>query len=309
MSKRKKIILIVLVVCSLFLLTSCSSNNLTLPIGTFKEESGILKILVWPIAWFMHLVSTIFPEGTGTFGWAIIITTIVVRTLAWPIYAKTNDMSLKMAVAQPEMQKIQEKYGQRKDPQGQQLMQQEMMKVYKKYKISMLGCLMPFIQMPIFLAMFNVVRRIVIPTKLNEDGTVYRQAIFLISDTDFLGMSKFLSQGVYGESAAALWSINFFMGIVLSLLVGATMFLLNKISQKQPSYVKQKPNQQNQMSSTMKIFNYMMIGMMTVTALSNNSLAFYWLIGNLYSIVQTLISRKLNEKKFEKMKSDVDKLL
>ena len=93
----------------------------------------------------------------------VILATILVRTLAWPIYARSNDMSAKMNQANPELQRIQAKYALKKDPQSQQKMQMETMQVYKKYGLGLSGCLMPFLQMPIFIAMYQVVRRISIP--------------------------------------------------------------------------------------------------------------------------------------------------
>ncbi len=66
----------------------------------------------------------------------------------------------KMNLAQPDMQRVQAKYATKKDPQSQQQMQMEMMQVYKKHGINAFGCLMPFLQMPIFIAMYAVVRRI-----------------------------------------------------------------------------------------------------------------------------------------------------
>jgi YidC/Oxa1 family membrane protein insertase len=47
-----------------------------------------------------------------------------------------------------------------------------------------------------------------------------------------------------------------------------------------------------------------MVGMMVLTTMASvNALGFYWVIGNLYSLGQTLINRKLNEKKYEKAKN------
>jgi len=313
--KTRNILLILVMVVSLFALTSCKNltNSYTLPINLWSEEKGLIsKFLVWPIAWVMHQIASWFPEASsGQFAVGILLTTILVRTVAWPIYAKTNDMSLKMSIAQPEIDRLQQKYANRKDPQSQQRMQQEMMAIYKKHKISFLGCFMPILQMPLFLAMYAVVRRISLGAQYSETGELIRGAALQITGTDFLGLKKFLEQGVIGSQASTAWSANFFVGIVLALLVGGTMFALNFISQKQPKYVKKKPTQgqQNQMASTMKIFNYMMIAMMVFASLSSNSLALYWLVGNVYSIGQTLLMRKLNEIRYEKAVSDVDKLL
>jgi len=314
MSKRTRNVLIVLImVFALFALTGCKNltNSYTLPINTWQEEKGLIsKFLVWPIAWIMHFICSWLPESSGgKLAFGIFLTTILVRTLAWPIYAKTNDMSLKMTIAQPEIERLQQKYANRKDPQSQQRMQQEMMAIYKRYKISFLGCLMPILQMPLFLAMYAVVRRISLGP-VYEGETLVNGAALQVTGTNFLGLKNFFEQGVYGGQASTLWSGNFIVGVILSLLVGATMLALNLISQRQPKYVKKKPGQQkNQMASTMKIFNYMMIVMMVFAALSSNSLAFYWLVGNIYSIGQTLLTRKLNEVRYYKAMSDVEKFV
>ena len=303
----KERVMFIIAICVIVLgLVGCSGNgSRDIPLDTWKNEPKFFgKILVWPIGWVMNFIGSLFPSGQ--FAWGILFTTILVRTVAWPIYAKTNDMSLKMAVAQPEMNRIQQKYANRKDPQSQQRMQQEMMAIYKKYNISLLGCFTPFLQMPIFIAVYNAVLRIPLLTK---EGV---PAKLTLTDSSFFFGSD-LKYGVMGVGTlkAELWSSNFFIGIVLAILVGVTMWLLNYFSQKKPKYQKNIPNQnqQNQMASQMKIMNYMMIGMMVFASLSSNALAFYWVIGNIYSIAQSFINRYLNEKKYYKMKSETDILI
>jgi len=241
-------------------------------------------ILVIPVAFIMQFFAGLFGNS---FAVGIIITTFIIRTIAWPIYAKSNDMTMKMALAQPDLQRIQQKYATRKDPQSQQMMQMETMQIYKKYKINVFGCLMPFLQMPIFIAMFRVVRRITL------EGGMYTEQV---SNTNFLGIDLALgSQGIFSVSA------------LLAVIVGGTMFLLQKISQKKPSYAKNtgaqnKNSQQAQTQQTMKMVSYFMVLMMASFAYSSNAMALYWIIGNAYSIGQTLINRRLNEKKHEQLK-------
>ena len=305
----KERVMLIIGLCVLILgLTSCTTDQseYTKPLNDYSQESGILNwILVWPLGWIMHLIGSIFPAGSGQFAWGLLFTTIIVRTIAWPIYAKTNDMSLKMAVAQPEITRLQEKYANRKDPQSQQRMQQEMMAIYKKHKISFAGCFTPFIQMPIFMAMYNVVRRIAV-----TGGK------FSLEDSSLFGIVDCLKYGVTGDNAAAAGSAPFIVGIILAILVGGTMWLLNYFSQKKPKYQKNththnQTQQGNQMAGTMKFMNYFMIVMMVMASLSNNGLALYWVFGNIYSIIQGFINRYLNEKKYYKMKQEntVDNLI
>jgi YidC/Oxa1 family membrane protein insertase len=246
-----------------------------------SEDAGFFDwILVIPVAFLTQLFGGIFGNS---FAVGILITTLIVRTLAWPIYAKSNDLSLKMNLAQPEMQRVQNKYATRKDPQSQQQMQMEMMGVYKKYGINVLGCLLPFLQMPIFIAMYSVVRRITIP------GGMYSEQV---SNTMFFGIN--LANTNDGITA-----------IILAGIVGATMFTLQRLAMKKPSYAKNvvSPNPQAQQSQqTMKYVSYFMVIMMMFISYQSNALAIYWIFGNVYSLTQTIINRKLSEKKHAKLK-------
>lgn len=307
---RERVLWIITICFFVLCLTSCSSgDSYQKPLDLYKNENFFGWILVWPIGWVMSTIGKLFPEGIGfgQFGWGLLFTTIIVRTIAWPIYAKSNDMSLKMSVMQPEMQRLQTKYANRKDPMSQQRMQQEMLALYKKHGVNPLGIFTPFLQMPIFMAMYTVVRRIVV---LKEDGT---PGLLTLTDDTFFGLENCLSEGVYGSTnPATLWSANFWVGIILAVLVGATMWLLNFIAQRKPAYAKKNPNpqqQENTMAKQMKFMNWFMIAMMVMAALGNNGLALYWVFGNLYSLVQNLINRKINEKKYYKMRNEIDVLI
>lgn len=250
--------------------------------ATFSEW----VFLQLPIAFLMSFVGKI---SGGSFAIAILVTTLIVRSLAWPIYAKSNDLSMKMSIAQPDIDRINRKYAGREDVESKQKMQLELMQVYKKHKINMFGCLLPFLQMPIFIAMFNVVRRITVP-----GGQFYKN----VENTNFLFFTNF--------NTPQLW-----VKIIFTLLVGVTMFILQKVSSVKPSYAKnipqsQKSEQAEQTEKTMKMVSYFMIIMMISTAYATPGLAlsYYWIIGNIYAIGQTLINRKMNEKKYEKMQEE-----
>ncbi len=91
---------------------------------------------------------------THNYGWAIIIMTVMIQAVMFPLTYKQLKSSAVMQKIQPEMKRIQEKY--KNDP---MTAQREMMSLYKKYGANPLsGCLPLFIQLPIFLALFNALR-------------------------------------------------------------------------------------------------------------------------------------------------------
>lgn len=279
-NRTRKILVVLVVVCLLFFLTSCGNLEAPLASGKFKWHD---YILVYPIGWLMGTISGFLGNN---YGLGIIITTIIIRLISWPIYAKTSDMSLKMNLMQPEMQRIQVKYANRQDRESQQRMQMEMTQLYQRYNMNPLGCLLPILQMPIFLAVYQVVRRIHLP------GGVWSEKV---SNMNLLGINLAAS-GTGGD-----WR-----GWILAILVAGLNVLMVWLSMKKPSYQKETHKhgiQENQPGqNSMKIMQYIMIAMMFGFALSSNSIALYWIIGNAISILQTFINRKRNEKKYYKYK-------
>ena len=105
----RKYALLYVAVATLGLLVGCAKKN-----GTQEPYAPIIgftkpgDIFVYPIAGIMWLMGKSL--AFGSYGVAIILTTLIVRTIAWPIYAKSNDMTLKMQLMHPELEKVQAKY-------------------------------------------------------------------------------------------------------------------------------------------------------------------------------------------------------
>lgn len=88
------------------------------------------------------------------YGWTIIVMTILVRMVLFPLNRKSMNSMRKMSEIQPLMKELQEKY--KDDPKK---LQQEQMLLFQKYKVNpMSGCLPMLIQLPIFIALFTVLR-------------------------------------------------------------------------------------------------------------------------------------------------------
>ena len=251
----------------------------TTPIG---EKGNWWDWVITQLGKFTFHASSLFGLLGNYYYWlGLLIMTLVIRTVGWPIYAKTNDMSLKMQLAQPEINRIQEKYRNRKDQASQQRMQMETMELYKKYKINVFGCLMPLLQMPIFIAMYQVVQRFPLTDiSVFSDLNVTMNTTFLWTD---LGNTE--------------WLLN----LPLAILVSGLMFLSQWLTQHRTK-TKQTPNQYagakaQQSQKTMKYMMYFMVIMMGYISLRSAGIAFYWVIGTSYQLLQSYISYKNMEKR------------
>lgn len=258
------------------------------------------NLIVFPIGWLMQAISHIC-GGYYIFG--LLIVTILVRTLGWPIYAKTNDMSLKMSLMQPEIQKLEEKYANRPDPDSQRMKQMEQMQLYKKYKVGMGGCLMPLLQFPIFMGIYRAVSRM-----QYTDGTIPGTQDWVNSlNANLFGVDLFEPKGEFGTPQ--------FWGIVIILIIVVGTQILSQVQanarQKKaneerqaniPAYRRQAVAQNDQ-AKTMKYMMYFMIFMMGMFVWQSAAgLGVYWCIGNIYSMVQTYINNKFSGKRMEKLK-------
>jgi YidC/Oxa1 family membrane protein insertase len=97
-------------------------------------------------------VTMAIPNKNFSYGFAIILMTLIIRLILLPLNIKQTKSSIAMSELQPETKKIQEKY--KNDPQRAQ---QEMMKLYKEKGANPLsGCLPMLIQWPIFIALYYV---------------------------------------------------------------------------------------------------------------------------------------------------------
>ncbi|OHE83292.1 MAG: hypothetical protein A3G75_12565 [Verrucomicrobia bacterium RIFCSPLOWO2_12_FULL_64_8] len=142
----------------------------------------------------------------SNYGLVIIIFSILVKVIVFPLTHKSLEATAKMQKLQPQMAALKEKYGG-----DQQKLNQEMMKLYKDQQVNPIGgCLPMLLQMPILISLFNVFR-----------GAIeLRQAGFILWMDD-------LSQ------PDRLW-VGGFEVHVLPLLMAASMFIQQKMTMKDP---------------------------------------------------------------------------
>lgn len=205
----------------------------------------------WFIAKPLFALLTFIQSIVTNWGLAIIGVTIVVKTILYPLTKAQYTSMARMRMLQPKIQEMRERFGD-----DRQRMSQEMMKLYKEEKVNpMGGCLPILIQMPIFIALY----------------WTFMEAVELRHAPFFGWIQDLSAQDPY---------------YILPLLMGASMFLLQKMS---PSPVTD-PVQQ-------KVMTFMPV-MFTVFFLwFPSGLVLYWLTSNIITIVQQwLIYRNLEKK-------------
>ena len=111
-------------------------------------DYGWIEVLAKPMAWILDK----FHQLLGNWGLAIILLTIIVRTLLWPIAQKSQISMMRMSKIGPLMQKLQEQY--KDDP---QTLQQKQLELYREHNINPFGCLPLLLQMPIFFALYRCI--------------------------------------------------------------------------------------------------------------------------------------------------------
>ncbi|MCK5387774.1 MAG: membrane protein insertase YidC [Candidatus Izimaplasma sp.] len=282
-STRIQLLVAILVLVALLSGCSNSADMYSSPIG-IEGGVGWVQWIVLQIADFTYWVSM---QLGGYYFVGLIIVTLIVRTAGWPIYSKSNAMTMKMQQAQPELDKIKEKYQGKTDDTAQKKMQAETLEVYKKYNINPMGCLLPFLQMPIFIAMYQVVRRIPL-----SDGMVDNIIVDGVRDFSDLNFSFLWISDLGGAD-------QFY---ILPALVGILMFLYQRYSMKKPEYLqnqKYKSSQGSQSEKTMKMMSYFMVVMLVWIAKDVSGIALYWIVGNAYQFLQTYLNRRSNFKKIE----------
>lgn len=162
--------------------------------GNQYEEAihyGFFHFLSQPLM----TVLKFFYKYIGNYGFSIILLTVCIKILFWPLTQKSYSSMKGMQKLQPEMKKLREKFGDDK-----QRLNQEMMKFYKEHKVNPLGgCLPMVIQIPVFIALYRVLL----------EAIELRHAPFMLWLTDLSAKDPYY---------------------ITPLVMGATMFLQQKMT-------------------------------------------------------------------------------
>lgn len=224
-----------------------------------KYEGLWTSIFVKPLAFFLLVLGKLVKN----YGLSVIIISLIIRLIAFPITKKTALQSELIKKAQPELNRIQKKYANKQDQESMIKQNQEMMAIYQKYKINpMSGCLFSFLQLPIFIAFLEAIQR-----------------------TPVIFEDKFIGLQLGTTPAIGITTGTFYAYILMMIIIAFTTFFSFKMN-----------STGNIEDPTMKMMPTMMSVMIVITAMFMPSgLGIYWVTSNLFTIVQNILVKRSKE--------------
>ena len=211
---------------------------------------GWFDIIAKPALYMLNFFYGFF----GNYGVAIILVTVLFKLVFWPISHKGMKSMKTMQKIQPKMAKLREKY---KD--DKERLNQEMITLYRTYKINPLGgCLPMVLQIPVFFALYKVLLQTI----------ELRHAPFMFWITDLSAPDRLF----IGFDLPYLGGIP-----VLTLLMGGSMFLQQKMTPTAAD-----PTQAKVMMFLPVVFTFMFLNFAS-------GLVLYWFVNNLLSITQQYV--------------------
>ncbi len=214
---------------------------------------GFFDIVAKPLLYSLRF----FYKYVHNYGVAIILLTVLIRLIFWPLNHLSYKSMQKMKELQPLITKLKEKYGDDKAK-----LNEELMRLYKTYKINpFMGCLPMIIQIPVFFALYKVLLMAI----------ELRHAPFIAWIKDLSAPDR-LPVG---------FEIPYLGGIpVLTILMGVSMYFQQKLS---PTSL--DPTQEKMMLMMPIIFTLLFINF-------PSGLVLYWLTNNVLSIIQQVMTNK-----------------
>lgn len=234
-----------------------SCKNFSITSGGYE---GIwTSVFIKPLAWAILKIGK-FVKSNGL---ALIIASLIIRLIAFPITKKTAMQSELMKAAKPDLDRLEKKYANKTDNDSMMRKSQEMAMIYKKYNLNPItGCIFALIQLPLFIAFLEAINRV---------PAIYEETFlgFQLGTVPLTGMTN-----------------GNFIYIILTLLVGASTYYSLKVNSAS--------NPDNAQVKTMNKVMFFMILVMSV--FMSSALNIYWITTNAFTIVQNLLVMKKRKK-------------
>ena len=229
-----------------------------------KYEGIWTSVFVKPLAWVILKIGYVVKD----YGLALIIITIIIRLILYPLTNKTAMQSENLAKAKPELDRLEKKYAGKNDQDSMMKKSQEMMLLYKKYNIIPLSsCLFAFIQIPLLIAFYEAMNRL---------PAIFEGKFLHIVDLGKTASSAF-TDVINGASALNLLYI--LLPIIVTLVTHFS-FKLNKTATET----------NDNMMKFMPIYMVGIIGFSSIFI--STAICLYWITNSTFTIVQNLIVKR-----------------
>ena len=215
-------------------------------------DLGMFSIIAKGLLWLLEF----FHKYVNNWGLAIILLTVVIKAVLWPLTAKSYASMEKMKKLQPMMTAIREKHKDNKE-----LMNKEVMALYKTYGVNPAsGCVPILIQLPVFFGLYQAL--------LTSIELRHAPFITYLPFTDKLWLADLSAKDPF---------------YITPIIMGLTMFLQQRMSPPATD-----PTQQKIMMFLPLIFTVLFLGFPA-------GLVIYWLVNNILSIFQQWLMMRKNK--------------
>lgn len=253
-------------------------------LGGYNKELGLNHFdLLIDWGWFyfitkpMFLALDFFYRVVGNFGVAILLVTVLVKLLFFPLANKSYASMAKMKSVQPQLAALKERY-----PDDRQKQQQEMMEIYKKEKINPIaGCLPVALQIPVFFSLYKVLF-----VTIEMRHAPFYGWIKDLSAPDPTNLFTLFGLFHYDPTQLPLFGHYLALGI-WPIIMGITMWFQMKLNPTPPD-----PTQQMIFAWMPLIFTFMLAGFPA-------GLVIYWAWNNTLSVLQQSFIMRKNGVKVE----------
>ena len=264
--------------------------------GKAFQEHGFLEgLLVYPIGYGVEFLSHSFGlNGWGQI-WAVLIMTIIVRSLFMLVTLPSTISQQKMTFLQPEIAKLQAKYPNSTTNQYEkQRMAQAQMALYKKHKVHpFLSILVIIIQFPLFICVWNA---------LTGAASLSRDSVLGLYLSDTIWSTLTNSAG--WPALPGWWT-----ALVLIILMSGAQILAMMIPQwinkkRLKAMPKLSVNKaQSDSQKQMKMMSWVMTAVVIIMGFTlPSAMGVYWFAGAIFSILQTLITQLIMNRKKKEVK-------
>lgn len=224
--------------------------------------------------------------GFQNYGVSIILFTLIVKTCLLPFYIKQYKSSAEMSAIQPEISRVQKQYAGDKER-----LNEELMKVYRDHKVNPAnGCLPMLIQMPILFTLYYVISQPIKYMRIESQNIVLNMNFFGINLASIptWKMSHLISANHLNADNVIL--------LLIPILATVTTYMSTKASLNQTGIGSTDPMQEA-MQKNMLLISPIMTGFISFSVPAGMGL--YWIVSNVFQLVQQLLLIKIGGAKEE----------